>query len=68
MSNRKVMFGVLVPVDVLWSHGLPVDETEVFLQIICVHVALAQLQLSTGVIMDVIDTHLFHDPKTTLRK
>lgn len=55
-------------VDVLWTCGVPVDETEVFLQVICVHVALAQLQLCTGIIMDVIDTHLFHDPKTALRK
>lgn len=46
---------------------LPVNEAEIFLQVIQVHVALAQLQLSARVVVDVVDAHFLHDAETTLR-
>lgn len=47
---------------------LPVDEIKVFLQVSHVDVAFAELQLSTRVVVNVVDTHLLHDAKASLRE
>lgn len=47
---------------------LPVNEVKVFLQVSGVNVALAELQLSAGVVVDVVNAHLLHDAKTSLRR
>lgn len=46
---------------------LPVNEVKVFLQVLWVNVALAELQLSSRVVVNVVDTHFIHDAKTSLR-
>ena len=48
-----------------WSKCVPVNEAEVFLQVVQVHMALAQLQLCAWVVMHIVHTHLLHDPKPT---
>lgn len=47
---------------------LPVNEAEVFLQVTRVDVGLAELQLSSGVVVNVVNTHFLHDAKTSLRR
>lgn len=44
----------------------PVNEAKIFLQVSEVHVALAELQLSSRVVVNVVHTHLLHDAKTSL--
>ena len=46
---------------------LPVNEVKVFLQVSWVNVALAELQLSSRVVVNVVNTHFFHDAKASLR-
>lgn len=48
--------------------ALPVNEVKIFLQVSLVNVALAELQLGMGVVVNVVDTHFLHDAKTTLRR
>lgn len=47
---------------------LPVNEAEIFLQVSCVDMALAELQLSARVVVNVVNTHFLHDAKTSLRR
>lgn len=47
---------------------IPVDEVEIFLQVSGVDMALTELQLSPRVVVNVINTHLLHDAKTSLRR
>lgn len=47
---------------------LPVNEVKVFLQVSWVNMALAELQLSSRVVVNVVNTHFFHDAKTSLRR
>lgn len=52
-----------------WSlRVLPVNEVKVFLQVSRVNVALAELQLGSGVVVNVVNTHFLHDAKTSLRR
>lgn len=51
------------------SHGsIPVHGGEVLLQVTRVHVGLAELQLSSGVVVHVVDAHFLHDAETSLRR
>lgn len=45
---------------------LPADEAEILLQVSRVDVALAELQLSPRVVVNVVHTHFIHDAKTSL--
>lgn len=47
---------------------LPVNEVKVFLQVSLVNVALAELQLSSRIVVNVVNTHFLHDAKTSLRR
>lgn len=47
---------------------LPVNEAEVFLQVSRVDVGFAKLQLSSRVVVNVVNTHFLHDAKTSLRR
>lgn len=44
----------------------PVNEAKIFLQVSEVHVALAELQLRSRVVVNVVHTHLLHDAKPSL--
>lgn len=46
---------------------LPVNEVKEFLQVSWVNVGLAELQLSTRVVVNIVDTHFLHDAKTALK-
>lgn len=45
---------------------LPVNKAKVLLQVFWFDVALAQLQLSSRVVVNVVNTHFLHDAKTSL--
>ena len=47
---------------------LPVNGLKVLLQVVGVHVGLAQLQLGPRVVVNVVDAHFVHDAKTSLRR
>lgn len=47
---------------------LPVHGGKVFLQVSSVNVGLAELQLSSRVVVNVVDTHFVHDAKTSLKR
>lgn len=47
---------------------LPVSGLKVFLQVFGVDVGLAQLQLGSRVVVNVVDAHFVHDAKTSLRR
>lgn len=49
-----------------WQGCLPVDEVEVLLQVPRVHVALAQFQLSSGVVVYVVHAHFILNTEPTL--
>lgn len=44
----------------------PADEGKIFLQVSRINVALAELQLSLRVVVNVVHAHLLHDAKTSL--
>ncbi len=46
---------------------LPVNEVKEFLQVFCVDVGFAELQLSSRVVVNVVNTHFLHDAKTSLK-
>ena len=48
--------------------SLPVNEVKVFLKVSRVNMALAELQLSTRIVVNVVNTHFLHDAKTSLRR
>lgn len=64
-GNKQVIFGGqrawLVRV-------LPVNEVKVFLQVSWVNMGLAELQSSSRIVVNVVDTHFLHDAKTSLRR
>lgn len=45
----------------------PAHGAEVLLQVIHVHVGLAELQHGSRVVVNVVDAHLLHDAKSSLR-
>lgn len=48
------------------ERSIPVHGGEVLLQVTRVHVGLAELQLSSGVVVHVVDAHFLHDAETSL--
>lgn len=48
--------------------ALPANGVEVSLQVFRVYVGLAELQLSSRIVVNVVDTHFLHDAKTSLKR
>lgn len=52
----------------LCVRALPANGVKVFLQVSCVDVGLAELQLSSRIVVNVVNTHFLHDAKTSLKR
>lgn len=48
--------------------ALPANGVKVSLQVSRVYVGLAELQLSSRIVVNVVDTHFLHDAKTSLKR